>query len=198
MSKKVYVFIITILLIIIALLCLYIFIVKNNKNQNNESIKKETTTKKEVYNTPYTFNDIYGFYTFSEQNKDSSDSNLVYNYSIYLWEDGTFRYQFSMNASNHVIGNYTIINDEIHLNYLFEGGNDAGIKATSGEKVLKIIDKDTLEDSDAYFSQNSNTASKNIKLKKDTSRTDNFDEFNVNKIINNYEIENNANKSNTQ
>ena len=91
---------------------------------------------------------------------------------------------------NSVIGNYIIVDDEIRLNYLFTGGSDAGINATNGSKVLKIKDKNTLVDDDAHFYTNGGL--KTIDLTKDNSNSYNTNEFDLNYIVNNYGLFNNA------
>ena len=137
----------------------------------------------------YSYKDIAGYYSAEDKVKVDSQSITV-GYTLFLLENGTFRYQYVMNTSNSVIGNYIIVDDEIRLNYLFTGGSDAGINATNGSKVLKIKDKNTLVDDDAHFYTNGGL--KTIDLTKDNSNSYNTNEFDLNYIVNNYGLFNNA------
>ena len=191
------VFIVVLIIIILGMGGYLVYDKKLSKDESKQEKTSEKVVKEEERvneDKVYTFNDVTGFYTFSEPVPNNEGQQFKFSYSIYLWGNGTFNYRFTMNAGSHVLGNYTIVNDEIHLNYLFEGGNDAGITATTGEKLLKIVDKDHLQDNDGYYVNSG--GSKVINLTRDTNRTDNFDEYNVSEIINNYAIFNNENKNN--
>lgn len=178
-----------ILLVIICLLCCYIVFFTECKDKK---IKTDDTEKSEnVINNNYTYDNIAGHYKFTESN---NNQEFNFGYYLYLWKNGTFKYQFTMNTASSFIGNYIIVGDEIHLNYLFVGGSDAAVTTTSGEKVLKISDINTITDNDAHFYTNG--GSKTINLVKDNSNNDNFNGFDVNNIINNYYIINNTNRNN--
>ena len=167
----------SILFIIIGILCGYIFFFLNNNK--SEEIKT------------YSYSDISGFYTFKDKNPNSENREELstFGYYLYLAENGTFRYQYTMNTVSSTLGNYIIVGDEIRLNYLFNGGNDAGLYATNGAKVLKILDKNTLVDNNAHFAKQG--GSKSINLTRDTnSNYYNKDEFDVNYLINNYILDN--------
>ena len=167
----------SILFIIIGILCGYIFFFLNNNK--SEEIKT------------YSYSDISGFYTFKDNNPNSENREELstFEYYLYLSENGTFRYQYTMNTVSSTLGNYIIVGDEIRLNYLFNGGSDAGLYATNGAKVLKIIDKNTLVDNNAHFAKQG--GSKSINLTRDTnSNYYNKDEFDVNYLINNYILDN--------
>lgn len=193
-----------ILLIIIAALCAYIFLCTEckdkNKGSNSNDKQDIVETKDENVNDKqdtleknnYTYDDMKGYYSFKDSNPNSEGNEAVstFEYTLYLSENGTFRYQYVMNTVSSVIGNYIIVDDEIRLNYLFTGGSDAGINATNGSKVLKIKDKNTLVDDDAHFYTNG--GSKTIDLTKDNSNSYNSNEFDLNYIVNNYGLFNNA------
>lgn len=186
--KKSYSSLIIFAVIIMALLfgC---FIVFDNSNYcSSDVVKKSTTDNKEEKN--YTYNYIAGLYTFKENNPNNAGERFTYVYNLYLKENGTFKYVHAMNAQSSVSGNYIIVGDEIHLNYLFNGGNDIGLTATSGEKILKIKDGKTLVDEDAFFAKDGGT--KNISLtKSENNNSINMNEYDLNYIINNYIIGNN-------
>lgn len=185
--------IIGILLIIIGILCGYILF--NNQDSKNTTTNTNTneTAKTTVTNNDYSYNTISGFYTFQEKNPNNEHREELssFNYGLYLSENGTFRYQFLMNTVSSIMGNYIIIDDEVRLNYLFVGGNDASISATSGSQILKIKDKDTLIDNNAHFHNQGGSSTINL------TRDDNSDyydkkEFDLNHIINHYGLFNNA------
>lgn len=177
MCKKCSFILPSILFIIIGILCGYIFFNKENE---------KCVDNKEVN---YSFSDISGFYTFKDKNPNSNEEISSFGYYLYLSENGTFRYQYLMNTVSSTLGNYIIVGDEVRLNYLFNGGNDAGLYATNGAKVLKIIDKNTLVDNNAHFSRQGGL--KTISLTRDTnSNYYNKDEYDVNYLINNYILDN--------
>lgn len=183
-----------ILLIIIVCLCAYIFLCtecKGKDTKTNNSEIKQTVTN----DNNYTYMDIASFYSFKDSNSNSEgrEELSTFGYTLYLAENGTFRYQYTMNTVSSVMGNYIIVDDEIRLNYLFTGGSDAGINATNGSKVLKIKDKNTLVDNDAYFYTNG--GSKTIDLTKDNSNSYSSNEFDLNYIVNNYGLFNKTNNN---
>ena len=172
-----------ILLIIIACLCTYIFLCTDCKGKNSNSNVKQDTVEK----VNYSYNDMKGFYSTKETvNIDSQ--NFTEAYTLYLSEDGTFRYEYVMNAPRSVMGNYTIVDDEIRLNYLFTSNSGAGIFATNGSKTLKIKDKNTLVDNNP--NDKSQGDSKTINLVRDNSISNSYSskEFNLNYLINNEEL----------
>ena len=176
-----------ILLVIIAALCIYIFTSTDCKCKDNNS--QQTTTQ----DIKYTNKDIAGYYT--AEDKINSDSETVtIGYHLYLFENGTFRYQYVMNTIQSTLGNYTIVGNEIHLNYLFNGGSDASLTATNGSKILTINEDKTITDNNAFFA--SKGASKTIKLEKTTNSNTNINEYDVNYLINNYALFNKENSNN--
>lgn len=178
-----------ILLIIIACLCTYIFICTDCKGKDNKSKEpetKETVTK----DTNYSYKDVTGYYSAKEKINSESETITV-GYHLYLYEDGTFSYQYIMNAPRGVIGNYIIVDDEIKLNYLFNTGSDASLVATTGSKTLKIKDKDTLVENDAELAKDGGV--KTINLTRDNN-IENSKDNSINDYINNYEVINKSNK----
>ena len=188
MCKKSSCVIPVILLIIIACLCTYIFLCTDFKGKDSNSNDKQDTVEK----VNYSYNDMKGYYSIIDTNpKKAQEKELSdFSYTLYLSENGTFRYQYVMNTVSSVMGNYIIVDDEVRLNYLFNGGNDAGINATNGSKVLKIKDKNTLVDSDAHYA--SQGGSKSINLVRNNSDNYSSNEFDLNYLVNNYGLFNNA------
>ena len=170
------------LILIIGILCGYIFTLKDNQKCVDDNNKKNV----------YTYNDISGYYSFKDTNpnNDGREELSTFGYYLYLSENGTFKYQYVMNTGSSIIGNYIIVDDEIRLNYLFNGGSDAAVSATNGEKVLKITDKNTLVDNEAHFS--SQGGSETISLTRDSSSYSK-NEYDINYIINNYGLFNKEN-----
>lgn len=138
----------------------------------------------------YSYKDIAGYYSAEDKVKVDSQSITV-GYTLFLLENGTFRYQYVMNTSNSVIGNYTIVGNEIHLNYLFNGASDASLNATTGSKVLTINEDKTITDNDAYFKDKGVSAT--ITLVEDTTNTYEKYDYDVNYLINNYGLFNKEN-----
>lgn len=187
MCKKSSCVVSVILLIIIVCLCTYIFLCTDFKGKDDKSNDNDTVEK-----NSYTYDDMKGYYSIIDTNpKKAQEKELSdFKYTLYLSENGTFRYQYVMNTASSVMGNYIIVDDEVRLNYLFNGGNDAGINATNGSKVLKIKDKNTLVDSNAHFA--SQGGSKSINLVRDNSNSYSLNEFDLNYLVNNYGLFNNA------
>lgn len=191
-----------ILLIIIACLCTYIFLFtdckcKDNNTSDTENIQNVTNDNN------YTYKDIAGYYSAEE--KDHIDFEpITIGYHLYLYENGTFYYGYTMNTIQSTIGNYTIVGNEIHLNYLFRGGSDASLTSATGSKTL-IIEGNTITDNNAP----SNTKCKStdsdnqmtskcgpvtITLEKDTTNNYNSNQYDVNYLINNYKLVNKSNE----
>lgn len=96
----------------------------------------------------YTYNDIAGLYNY-EESIEIDDETFTASYQLYLYEDGTFIYTRAMNTISGNLGNYIIVDDEIHLNYLFSSGSDIALSVMSGNKVLKINSDNSLTDTDS-------------------------------------------------
>ena len=66
--------------------------------------------------------------------------------TLYLWRDGTFKYEQSVLAPMGQLGNYIIEENKIKLNYLFETNSGAGVNVITGEKELTINSINSIED----------------------------------------------------
>lgn len=113
----------------------------NSLNNDCEAIKDSTNIDEsgnEVNDVTYTIDDVsekvYG--------KDGVPITLI------LWSDETFSYVNDVSDETYV-GRYTVVGDEIHLDYLFaidrgenkQSSSDDTATITNGTKVLKILSK---------------------------------------------------------
>ena len=158
----------TILAIVVLLLAGYIVYdkvllqkenINTQKEENNTNIEETigNNEKEIIYvekNNDYTYDKMTGFYKY----KDEESS-----YILYLWENGTFMYEYSNEFyPSGVMGNYTIVDDKILLNYMFTTGSDASIYVKKGSKTIIIKDSNTLLDESTDIEQ------KRIELNKTT------------------------------
>ena len=151
-----------------------------NTTSNDHTISKGATNNE---TKTYLYSSIKGSYKGSA--KDSDETNVNRNYELYLYENGTFKYENYTEVETGKIGNYTIVDDTIVLNYLFNTGSDAGLTATEGKKTLKINADNSIADSNPDHSNSSS-----LILKKVSSSEDVENANNVNYLINNYYISN--------
>lgn len=178
-----------VLIVIIFGLCGYIFYDKSNPNNNKEN-QVENENNVTNNNVVYTYSDIKGLYE-TMLSLDIDGEKLDVYYSLYLWENGTFKYQYSAQAPFGVMGNYVIDGDKIILNYLFKTNSGASIEVTAGTKTLSINSDNSLIDYDYQFKSNDIDS---IKLEKANSVDENtyLQTYDFNKILNSYEILNNS------
>ena len=162
--------------------------VKSNYNiEENTSSANNTISNKP--STTYSYDAVKGLYKgIATDNLEEENSNR--NYELYLYEDGTFSFANYISSSTGKIGNYTIVNNSIILNYLFSTGNDASLTATSGKKTLIINNDGSITDN-----KPDNSSASNLTLKKDSTAEDiaYFSQHDISYLINNYSISNKAN-----
>lgn len=117
----------------------------NSTNTEKEDIEEQVTTSdvKE-----YSYENIKGLYSFVETDKNSIDTF----YHLYLYENGTFRYEYGIEYPNSIIGNYIIIGNTLILNKMFKGGSSTDLSTTSGEIKLEINADDTITDKNELIS----------------------------------------------
>ena len=181
---------IVVLLLVAFILYDKVFVSTNNNEQNtNIAVSEETkvnllennniSTEKEE-TTVYSFEKISGLYEFSDDKAG---------YSLYLWENGTFKYEYSdLTAPRGFIGNYTITNNTINLNNLLTTGSDTGLYVTKGEHTLTINSDDSITDSNTVLEQRSVTLKK-ATLQEEREYLDIYNIYNIMKngdIINHY------------
>lgn len=163
----------------------------DNQVSNIEQPKddEKNNTKEEKTNNDYTYSNIQGLYKANTKDKDGENRK----YELYLSETGTFIYVNYVDSETGIVGNYTIVDDQIILNYLFSKGNDAELTATEGKKVLKIGENNIITDS-----KPENTNSSSLELSKEKNSQDDlyYSTNGVNYMINNSNIINKYNSEN--
>lgn len=158
---------------------------ENTSSANNTLNTNSSTNEKKSYS----YNTVKGLYKgIATDNLEEENSNR--NYELYLYEDGTFSFANYTSSSSGKIGNYTIVDNSINLNYLFSTGNDASLTATSGKKTLKINNDGSITDN-----KPDNSSASSLTLKQDFTAEDitYFSQHNISYLINNYSISNKAN-----
>ena len=166
----------------------------SDTSKGDYSVAEVTDSSSKATNTSekktFSYSDVQGLYngTATDSAKDEEGSNR--NYELYLYENGTFIYSNYISTSSGYIGNYTIVDNTINLNYLFSTGNDSALTAASGTKTLKINDDGSITDT-----KPDKSSSSNLGLRKDSKAEDieYFSTHNVNYLINNYSISNKVN-----
>ncbi len=119
--------------------------------------------KEEKYQeVKYTYEDLAGYYTFT---KLITERDEDYDAELYLFKDGTIRFQQGPDASNGYIGNYIIEDDEIKVTKWLNTGSYSD---------LRIIDKADSTETISIKSNDSIVLSKcytftNCEFKKDSS-----------------------------
>lgn len=97
----------------------------------------------------YTYDGVKGLYTYiSETVTTESGDEIFAFYSLYLYENGTFKYEMGTGAPYGQMGNYIIKDNTIVLNYLFSTNSGVGITVATGSKTISITNQDTLVDND--------------------------------------------------
>ena len=166
----------------------------SDTSKGDYSVAEVTDSSSKATNTSekktFSYSDVQGLYngTATDSAKDEEGSNR--NYELYLYENGTFIYSNYISTSSGYIGNYTIVDNTINLNYLFSTGNDSALTAAPGTKTLKINDDGSITDT-----KPDKSSSSNLGLRKDSKAEDieYFSTHNVNYLINNYSLSNKVN-----
>lgn len=163
----------------------------DNQVSNFEQPKsdEENNVKEQQTSNIYSYSNVQGLYKGSIKDKDGVDRK----YELYLSETGTFIYVNYVDSEKGIVGNYTIVDDKIILNYLFNKGNDAELTVTEGKKELKIGENYTITDS-----KPGNTNSSSLELTKEKNIQDDlyYSTNGVNYMINNSHIINKYNSEN--
>ena len=133
--------ILLLLIIVILAVALYLSLTgkitlsKNEPAERNNNTTETTTTEE----TNYTYENIKGLYSYkSETQTDESGNEFNYYYGLYLYENGTFNYRIGTFARFGYIGNYTIVGNEIKLNYLYSYNSGTGLNISKESKTIKI------------------------------------------------------------
>ncbi|MGN1358110.1 MAG: hypothetical protein ACI4WU_01950 [Bacilli bacterium] len=134
--------------------------------------KKIFCDESKLLDEKYTYSKIKGLYKYSDSTlKDDDGTVYSVSYQLYLYENGTFIYNFSRNSHYGYMGNYIIVDDTIVLNYLFSTGGGVGIIVTNGSKILKIETNNLLVDEDQPITS---VNLKNVTLERATLEEENL------------------------
>lgn len=149
--------------------------VNNNDNTNIIIDSKKNVTYDKDNSKSLTYKDVAGIY------KVDFDFEMVYydeskeienaKYNLFLYTDGTFYYNYPDHVNHGMLGNYTIDDDHITLNGLFEHGGDIGLTLNFSSKELKIDGSKNLIET-APLVKPVNSESSSVILVKDNSFTD--------------------------
>ncbi len=118
-------------------------------NMNKDKIGCKSACQKPKAEAQYTVDNIKGLYIFNSDpvHSEEADSDVTIAYQLYLYEDGTFNYSLTQPYGGH-IGNYTVKNNSIVLNYMFDTSSDTSLEHSSKTKVLTISENGSLIDSE--------------------------------------------------
>ena len=156
---------------------------KNIVNCISDTFENDSITEQNNYD----YGLVKGLYMYtSDVIKDDIDEFQA-SYRLYLYENGMFKYEMSTHGPFGYIGNYTIEDNEIKLNYLFETNGGASINVVSGTKNITIDESGNLIDNKQSINSVNLTS---VTLTKDSSEV--LDYNNLFNILDNYIIENNA------
>ena len=125
-------------------------IVKENKEPVKAGKNVQDNTKSNENGVKlYTYSDIKGEYVYKGQEiyNEAMDGNITPEYKLYLYDNGMFYYNYAYIAGEGKIGNYTIVNNTIVLNNLFDTHSDVSLTTTNGTKALTINEDGSLTDS---------------------------------------------------
>ena len=84
------------------------------------------------------------------QYKQKIEEDFAIRYTLYLYNNGTFKYEHSIAAPTGAIGKYTIKDDNLILNVQYLTGSDTGITKTNEIITLKI-NNNTIIDQNGYY-----------------------------------------------
>ena len=130
--------IIVILLVLVALLATGRISFEEKTTNNTQTSEK---TDNEETSTIVNANNSYvGKYQYKDETAvDSEGNSNPLTFTLNLYDNGIFKYQLNDKyAPVGVIGNYTINNNELILNFLFNTGSSSDINVTQGIKKLTI------------------------------------------------------------
>lgn len=139
--------------------------IENNKQASKTENKTKENKGENSNKKSYSYSDVKGLYEFEKKIDDEFSAF----YTLYLYENGTYKYQYGVEVPEGTIGNYIIEENKIIMNALFATGSDVGAHATSGNITLNINEDGTLSDKNGVIKvQDTNISNtlNNIKLQK--------------------------------
>ena len=175
------------LMIIVLLLCILFILaltgeIRITPKEENTNLKV-TEHEKNIEKSSYTYEELKGLYSFeSELTKDENNNEYKKSYTLYLYENGTFRYRNSTFAPRGYIGNYIIIDDKIRLNYLYSTNSGVGIFAAKGSTEIKIINNNELLMLEDLLDKN-NKNDETLKRDISSEKTSQYEKTTVNDLI---------------
>ena len=112
-------------------------------------------------------NTVGGLYTYQEDTNIDNEKHTI-NYSLYLYPDGTFKYERSCFAPTGELGKYTIDGNDLILNVQYKTNSDTAINSSKDVIKLKINDDGSITDNNKLTvpGLDSNKDLKNIKMMK--------------------------------
>ena len=146
-TKDVLILFLVVIVTILATLC--VLFLTGTIKVKNDSINDNTNigNKDSIYN--YDYGNLKGLYSFRKVlgYDENGEYDIIVNYDLYLYENGTFIYRNDMSLSpSAFLGNYVIEDDQILLNYMFRAGSGVGMTYVSDNKVIKINSLTSLTD----------------------------------------------------
>lgn len=164
----------------------------SSKNQNDENINNSYDNSNLVDNNVYSENlkDLVGVYTAKIEFEDNSDDAVrdgdgnsinKASFTLYLFGNGTFKYESTWMVPTGVIGNYIVDeNKNVVLNYWFNTSSDVSLYVTKGTKILYVDKDDNLLDNDSKYSQYGVASVKLVK----SSDKNLLDYYNIFSVVN--------------
>lgn len=150
-------------------------VITNTTSTNTKEPTKTTSTQLPETKKTYSYNDIKGLYSFTKELKYDAATFDV-GYTLCLYENGTYEYQFGLRSMNSLIGNYRIENDMIILNKMFRGGSDIALGTTSGEIKLRINNDGSITDSNNLIDENIKASELNVDFSNVTLKKESISE----------------------
>ena len=136
----------------------------NNLSQTINSYNTNTTNNE---SKTYAFSNVAGEYQgTSNDNEENADRH----YTLYLFENGTFLYENYIDILTGKIGNYTIVDNTIILNYWFQTHSDASLDVITGQKTLHLNSNNSIKDSNPENSNSSNVILNKVPVSEETEK----------------------------
>ncbi|MBP3921036.1 MAG: hypothetical protein J6D28_05680 [Bacilli bacterium] len=147
---------------------LIVYIVYNNSqspncpeqvcNCNNENTGNDKTSSNN--------NEYLGLYSATVKVIEPQAGRDVARFNLYLNDDGTFIYSASEINGNNYLGNYVIRNNQIFLNFLFQGGHQATFSPFLFTNTLDIVSSDVLVDNNFIIAPSEYIGTSIVELKR--------------------------------
>ena len=175
---------IIILTLLVVALSGYIIYDKSLSDDNNVNNDVNNNSMEEI-----NYENMKGAYK-TTQSVTIDGQNQDIPFILYLWENGTFKYEEIYNVSSGYIGNYIIKDNKLILNYLFSTGTDVSLTVTNGSKEITINKDKTLSTNSNHNYDNNKPIS--ITMTKSNDSYDNIYQDNnyIYNMINGYYINN--------